>query len=166
MPRSCDCLAQHRGDILVIAGLGAPNWDVSAAGDHPNNFPLWGAMGAASMMGLGLALAQPKRKLTTVAPGASVIDESDPTKPVFTAPDKADKPPSAVQEYQFAKSQGYQGTFEDWSLSQWRAVNSSATRGRRACRPVVTCTSRPSKTAGSSTRAPGYNHPGSAGPTG
>ncbi len=62
-----------------------------------------------------------ERKLTTVAPGASLIDEADPTKPVFTAPDKADKPPSAVQEYQFAKSQGYQGTFEDWSLSQGRA---------------------------------------------
>ena len=29
-----------------------------------------------------------QRKLTTVAPGSSVIDESDPTKPVFTAPDK------------------------------------------------------------------------------
>jgi thiamine pyrophosphate-dependent acetolactate synthase large subunit-like protein len=59
-------LLRDRGDLLVIAGLGAPNWDVSAAGDHPNNFPLWGAMGAASMMGLGLALAQPKRKVMVV----------------------------------------------------------------------------------------------------
>jgi hypothetical protein len=45
-------LLRERGDLLVIAGLGAPNWDVSAAGDHCNNFPLWGAMGGASMMGL------------------------------------------------------------------------------------------------------------------
>ena len=59
-------LLRDRGDILVIAGLGAPNWDVSAAGDHANNFPLWGAMGAASMMGLGLALAQPKRKVLVI----------------------------------------------------------------------------------------------------
>jgi thiamine pyrophosphate-dependent acetolactate synthase large subunit-like protein len=59
-------LLRERGDLLVIAGLGAPNWDVSAAGDHPNNFPLWGAMGAASMMGLGLALAQPKRKVLVI----------------------------------------------------------------------------------------------------
>ena len=59
-------LLRDRGDLLVIAGLGAPNWDVSAAGDSPNNFPLWGAMGAASMMGLGLALAQPKRKVLVV----------------------------------------------------------------------------------------------------
>jgi thiamine pyrophosphate-dependent acetolactate synthase large subunit-like protein len=59
-------LLRDRGDILVIAGLGAPNWDVSAAGDHVNNFPLWGAMGAASKMGLGLALAQPKRKVLVI----------------------------------------------------------------------------------------------------
>jgi thiamine pyrophosphate-dependent acetolactate synthase large subunit-like protein len=59
-------LLRDRGDLLVIAGLGAPNWDVSAVGDHPNNFPLWGAMGAASMMGLGLALAQPKRKVLVI----------------------------------------------------------------------------------------------------
>jgi thiamine pyrophosphate-dependent acetolactate synthase large subunit-like protein len=59
-------LLRERGDLLVIAGLGAPNWDVSAAGDHPNNFPLWGAMGAASMMGLGLALAQPKRNVLVI----------------------------------------------------------------------------------------------------
>ena len=59
-------LLRDRGDILVIAGLGAPNWDVSAAGDHANNFPLWGAMGAAAMMGLGLALAQPKRKVLVI----------------------------------------------------------------------------------------------------
>jgi thiamine pyrophosphate-dependent acetolactate synthase large subunit-like protein len=59
-------LVRDRADLLVIAGLGAPNWDVSAAGDHPNNFPLWGAMGGASMIGLGLALAQPKRKVMVI----------------------------------------------------------------------------------------------------
>jgi thiamine pyrophosphate-dependent acetolactate synthase large subunit-like protein len=32
----------------------------------PNNFPLWGAMGAASMIGLGLALAQPRRKVLVI----------------------------------------------------------------------------------------------------
>jgi thiamine pyrophosphate-dependent acetolactate synthase large subunit-like protein len=59
-------LLRARGELLVIAGLGAPNWDVSAAGDHPNNFPLWGAMGAASMIGLGLAMAQPKRSVLVI----------------------------------------------------------------------------------------------------
>src|ERR1700716_580527 len=61
-----DELLRDRGDLLVIAGLGAPNWDVSATGDHPNNFPLWGAMGSAAMIGLGLALAQPKRKVLVI----------------------------------------------------------------------------------------------------
>jgi thiamine pyrophosphate-dependent acetolactate synthase large subunit-like protein len=54
-------LLAQRGDLLVVAGLGAPAWDATAAGDHPLNFPLWGAMGSAAMVGLGVALAQPSR---------------------------------------------------------------------------------------------------------
>lgn len=54
-------LLADRGDLLVVAGLGAPAWDATHAGDHPLNFPLWGAMGGAAAIGLGLALAQPKR---------------------------------------------------------------------------------------------------------
>jgi len=56
-------LLAERGDLLVVAGLGSPNWDASAAGDHPLTFPLWGAMGSAAMIGLGLALAQPERRV-------------------------------------------------------------------------------------------------------
>lgn len=52
-----------RGDGLVVTGLGAPTWDAAAAGDHPNNFYLWGGMGGAAMTGLGLALAQPHRRV-------------------------------------------------------------------------------------------------------
>lgn len=59
-------LLRDRGDLLVVSGLGAPTWDISAAGDHPNSFPLWGAMGAAAMIGLGLALAQPGRRVLVV----------------------------------------------------------------------------------------------------
>jgi thiamine pyrophosphate-dependent acetolactate synthase large subunit-like protein len=59
-------LLAQRGDALVIAGLGAPAWDITNAGDHGLNFPLWGAMGGAAMVGLGLALAQPKRKVLVV----------------------------------------------------------------------------------------------------
>jgi thiamine pyrophosphate-dependent acetolactate synthase large subunit-like protein len=54
-------LLRDRGDLLVVAGLGAPAWDATAAGDSPLTFPLWGAMGSAAMVGLGLALAQPER---------------------------------------------------------------------------------------------------------
>jgi len=59
-------LLENRGGLLVIAGLGSAAWDCTAAGDHPLTFPLWGAMGSACMMGLGLALAQPKRRVLVV----------------------------------------------------------------------------------------------------
>jgi thiamine pyrophosphate-dependent acetolactate synthase large subunit-like protein len=49
------------GDVMVIAGLGSPGYDLYAAGDRDLNFYLWGAMGGAAAIGLGLALAQPKR---------------------------------------------------------------------------------------------------------
>jgi thiamine pyrophosphate-dependent acetolactate synthase large subunit-like protein len=56
-------LLAKRGELLVIAGLGAPAWDATEAGDHPLNFPLWGGMGGAAAIGLGLALAQPERRV-------------------------------------------------------------------------------------------------------
>jgi thiamine pyrophosphate-dependent acetolactate synthase large subunit-like protein len=56
-------LLAGRGNLLVIGGLGAPAWDITHAGDHELNFPLWGAMGGAAMLGLGVALAQPKKKV-------------------------------------------------------------------------------------------------------
>ncbi len=59
-------LVEDRGGLLVVGGLGAPSWDLTAAGDDPRNFPLWGAMGGAAMIGLGLALAQPERRVLTV----------------------------------------------------------------------------------------------------
>ncbi|HEX2545964.1 MAG TPA: thiamine pyrophosphate-dependent enzyme, partial [Ramlibacter sp.] len=51
---------------LVVAGLGSPAWDTFAAGDLDTHFYLWGAMGGAAAMGLGLALAQPDRAVLVV----------------------------------------------------------------------------------------------------
>jgi thiamine pyrophosphate-dependent acetolactate synthase large subunit-like protein len=59
-------LLEPRRNLLVVAGLGSPAWDITAAGDHPLSFPMWGGMGGAAMMGLGLALAQPKRPVLVV----------------------------------------------------------------------------------------------------
>ena len=59
-------LLADRGDLLVISGLGSSTYDVFDAGEHPGNFYLWGAMGGAAMIGLGLALAQPKRPVLVV----------------------------------------------------------------------------------------------------
>jgi len=59
-------LLADRRDLLVVAGLGGTAWDVTAAGDHDLNFPLWGGMGNAAMVGLGLALAQPERPVLVI----------------------------------------------------------------------------------------------------
>ncbi len=59
-------LVQDRDGLLLVAGLGSPAWDFTAAGDDPLNLPLWGAMGGAAAIGLGLALAQPDRRVLVV----------------------------------------------------------------------------------------------------
>ncbi|MEX2240838.1 MAG: thiamine pyrophosphate-dependent enzyme [Burkholderiales bacterium] len=56
-------LLADRGELLVVAGLGSTAWDCTAAGDSALTFPMWGAMGSAAMTGLGLALAQPQRRV-------------------------------------------------------------------------------------------------------
>jgi thiamine pyrophosphate-dependent acetolactate synthase large subunit-like protein len=59
-------LLADRGALLVVTGLGSSSYDVFDAGEHPGNFYLWGAMGGAAMVGLGLALAQPKRPVAVI----------------------------------------------------------------------------------------------------
>jgi thiamine pyrophosphate-dependent acetolactate synthase large subunit-like protein len=54
-------LLRDRENLLVVTGLGSPSYDVHAAGDQPGNFYLWGAMGGAALVGLGLAQARPDR---------------------------------------------------------------------------------------------------------
>jgi len=57
---------KSRGQALVVTGLGSPTWDVAATSESPLNFYLWGAMGGAAMVGLGLALAQPARRVVVI----------------------------------------------------------------------------------------------------
>jgi len=59
-------LLAKRKDAIVIGGLGASTYDIAAAGDHHRNFYLWGAMGGAVMIGLGVALAQPKLPVVVI----------------------------------------------------------------------------------------------------
>ncbi len=59
-------LLKDRQDLLVVTGLGSPSYDVMAAGDHDNNYYLWAAMGSAMTVGLGLAKAQPGKKVLVV----------------------------------------------------------------------------------------------------
>ncbi|MBC8337992.1 MAG: aldehyde dehydrogenase [Alphaproteobacteria bacterium] len=56
-------LLADRKDLVVVGGLGSCAWDITDAGDHDLNFPLWGAMGGAAAIGLGLALAKPDHRV-------------------------------------------------------------------------------------------------------
>jgi phosphonopyruvate decarboxylase len=59
-------LLAHRGDALIIPGLGSATWDCFAAGDSPNTLYSWGGMGLAVPTALGIALAQPGRRVVCV----------------------------------------------------------------------------------------------------
>src|SRR5471030_1082003 len=66
-------LAGADDKLLVVAGLGSSNWDITAAGDRPLNMPLWGAMGGAVPMGLGLAIAQPSKRVLVITGDADLM---------------------------------------------------------------------------------------------
>ncbi len=59
-------VAGRDDNLLVVPGLGSTTWDLAAAGDNDRNFYLWGAMGGAAMIGLGLALAQPEKRVAVI----------------------------------------------------------------------------------------------------
>ena len=59
-------LANRPKDLFVVPGLGSCTWDAFAAGDDDRNFYLWGAMGGAAMIGLGLALAKPQIRVAVI----------------------------------------------------------------------------------------------------
>jgi len=64
--RVVSALLADRKEAVVVGGLGASTYDIAAAGDHARNFYLWGAMGGAVMIGLGLALAQPQLPVVVI----------------------------------------------------------------------------------------------------
>ena len=59
-------VADRGDDLLVVPGLGSTTWDLATAGENPRNFYMWGAMGGTAMIGLGLALAQPDKRVAVV----------------------------------------------------------------------------------------------------
>ncbi|MEV4031617.1 thiamine pyrophosphate-dependent enzyme [Streptomyces umbrinus] len=61
-----DLIGRLPEDTLIVTGLGSPSYDVFSAGDRPGTFYLWGAMGAAAPLALGLALAQPDRPVVAI----------------------------------------------------------------------------------------------------
>ncbi|CAN7354705.1 thiamine pyrophosphate-dependent enzyme [Bosea sp. LjRoot9] len=59
-------LLDARDGALVVTGLGSPSYDVHAAGDRDDNYYLWGAMGGAALVGLGIAQAQPTKRVMVI----------------------------------------------------------------------------------------------------
>ncbi|MEL6373582.1 MAG: thiamine pyrophosphate-dependent enzyme [Pseudomonadota bacterium] len=60
-----DLLAKRAGAV-IIPGLGSPTWDCFAAGDSPDYLYSWGGMGMAVPTALGVALAQPERRVVAL----------------------------------------------------------------------------------------------------
>jgi thiamine pyrophosphate-dependent acetolactate synthase large subunit-like protein len=66
-------LLEGRGDLMVVTGIGSATYDVAAHGDHALNFYLWSAMGSTAMVGLGLALARPDRRVCVITGDGDVL---------------------------------------------------------------------------------------------
>ena len=66
-------LLEDRGDLMVVTGIGSSTYDVAACGDHPLNFYIWSGLGCTPMVGLGLALAQPRRRVAVITGDGDVL---------------------------------------------------------------------------------------------
>lgn len=62
-------------DEAVIGGIGNSNFDLSAAGHRPENFYMLGSMGLSAPIALGVAIAQPKRKVFSLEGDGSLLME-------------------------------------------------------------------------------------------
>jgi thiamine pyrophosphate-dependent acetolactate synthase large subunit-like protein len=66
-------LLAHGGTSLVVTGLGSPTWDAFAAGDSPAYLYSWGGMGLAVPTALGVALAQPGRRVVCITGDGEIL---------------------------------------------------------------------------------------------
>ncbi len=66
-------LLQRRAGALIVPGLGSATWDCFAAGDSPEYLYSWGGMGLAVPTALGLALAQPKRRVLALTGDGEIM---------------------------------------------------------------------------------------------
>ena len=66
-------LLHNRGELLVVASIGSPTYDVAACGDDARNFYIWSGLGCTPMVGLGLALAQSDRRIAVFTGDGDVL---------------------------------------------------------------------------------------------
>src|SRR5205823_13295675 len=62
-----------KNEEAVIGGIGNTNFDLWAAGHRPQNFYMLGSMGLAFPIALGVALAQPKRRVFALEGDGSLL---------------------------------------------------------------------------------------------
>ena len=66
-------VARLKHEEAVIGGIGYTNFDLWAAGRRPQNFYMLGSMGLAAPIALGVAIAQPQRKVIALEGDGSIL---------------------------------------------------------------------------------------------
>lgn len=66
-------IAKLKAEEAVIGGIGNTNFDLWAAGHRPQNFYMLGSMGLAFPIALGVALAQPHRRVFALEGDGSLL---------------------------------------------------------------------------------------------
>jgi thiamine pyrophosphate-dependent acetolactate synthase large subunit-like protein len=66
-------VARLKQDEAVIGGIGNTNFDLWAAERRPQNFYMLGSMGLAAPIALGVALAQPARRVVALEGDGSIL---------------------------------------------------------------------------------------------
>lgn len=149
-------LLRDRGDLLVVSGLGGTTWDVAAAGDDPRTFPLWGAMGGAVSLGLGLALARPDdRVLVITGDGEALmglgslatVGSQQPTNLAVAVVDNESYGETGMQPTHTAeRGQGQTdlaavalacGWKAAWTVAEGAELTATARRLRTGCGPLL-----------------------------
>lgn len=115
--------AQRKGFLQQAGQIYGPAFQ--ALGADMSQFPQMLAMPddqLAQRLQQVAGLAAPQKPIE-VAAGASLVtpDGKGGYSSAFTAPDKAGSTPSAIQEYEYAKGQGYKGTFEQYQRNMKQA---------------------------------------------
>jgi thiamine pyrophosphate-dependent acetolactate synthase large subunit-like protein len=66
-------VARLKHEEAVVGGIGNTNFDLWAAGHRPQNFYMLGSMGLAFPIALGVALAQPTRRVFALEGDGSLL---------------------------------------------------------------------------------------------
>ena len=66
-------VAKLKDEEAVIGGIGNTNFDLWSAGQRPQNFYMLGSMGLAFPIALGVALAQPRRRVIALEGDGSLL---------------------------------------------------------------------------------------------